>query len=149
MRASEVARRLFSYTVLHGLVAQRLAQGTHNPWVLGSNPGRPTIVFEGRARCATFCVSRVLGDRSFILFASAHQDSSFIGRMELEIGDCVFSGCPIGRWGWERACPKSSSMMAVWVEVASIWYKASRGKHAGDSCLPRQVRIVGGECVCC
>ena len=28
--------------VLHGLVAQRLAQGTHNPWVLGSNPGRPT-----------------------------------------------------------------------------------------------------------
>ena len=30
--------------VLHGLVAQRLAQGTHNPWVLGSNPGRPTYV---------------------------------------------------------------------------------------------------------
>ena len=31
--------------VLHGLVAQRLAQGTHNPWVLGSNPGGPTIVW--------------------------------------------------------------------------------------------------------
>ena len=35
--------------VLHGLVAQRLAQGTHNPWVLGSNPGRPTIESAGRA----------------------------------------------------------------------------------------------------
>ena len=42
--ASDLIRRLFSYMVLHGLVAQRLAQGTHNPWVLGSNPGRPTYV---------------------------------------------------------------------------------------------------------
>lgn len=29
---------LFSY----GLMAQRLAQGTHNPWVGGSNPSGPT-----------------------------------------------------------------------------------------------------------
>ena len=27
----------------YGLLAQRLAQGTHNPWVLGSNPGGPTM----------------------------------------------------------------------------------------------------------
>ena len=29
-----------------GLLAQRLAQGTHNPWVLGSNPGGPTRFFN-------------------------------------------------------------------------------------------------------
>ncbi len=28
---------------LTGLLAQRLAQGTHNPWVEGSNPPGPTI----------------------------------------------------------------------------------------------------------
>ena len=27
-------------------MAQRLAQGTHNPWVLGSNPGGPTRFFN-------------------------------------------------------------------------------------------------------
>ena len=27
----------------HGLMAQRLAQGTHNPWVAGSNPAGPTM----------------------------------------------------------------------------------------------------------
>ncbi len=32
-----------------GLLAQRLAQGTHNPWVLGSNPGGPTRESRGRA----------------------------------------------------------------------------------------------------
>ena len=31
---------------LQGLLAQRLAQGTHNPWVLGSNPGGPTRFFS-------------------------------------------------------------------------------------------------------
>ncbi len=31
---------------LQGLLAQRLAQGTHNPWVLGSNPGGPTRFFN-------------------------------------------------------------------------------------------------------
>ena len=31
---------------LKGLLAQRLAQGTHNPWVLGSNPGGPTRFFN-------------------------------------------------------------------------------------------------------
>ena len=36
--------RVFYYRQLpgYGLLAQRLAQGTHNPWVLGSNPGGPT-----------------------------------------------------------------------------------------------------------
>ncbi len=33
-------------TTLQGLLAQRLAQGTHNPWVLGSNPGGPTRFFN-------------------------------------------------------------------------------------------------------
>ena len=33
-------------TTLQGLLAQRLAQGTHNPWVLGSNPGGPTTVYQ-------------------------------------------------------------------------------------------------------
>ena len=33
-----ICRRFFSY----GLMAQRLAQGTHNPWVGGSNPSGPT-----------------------------------------------------------------------------------------------------------
>lgn len=28
--------------LLYGLLAQRLAQGTHNPWVEGSNPPGPT-----------------------------------------------------------------------------------------------------------
>ena len=31
---------------IKGLLAQRLAQGTHNPWVLGSNPGGPTTVYQ-------------------------------------------------------------------------------------------------------
>ena len=31
-----------------GLLAQRLAQGTHNPWVLGSNPGGPTKTSRDR-----------------------------------------------------------------------------------------------------
>ena len=31
---------------LQGLLAQRLAQGTHNPWVLGSNPGGPTTIYQ-------------------------------------------------------------------------------------------------------
>ena len=36
---------------LQGLLAQRLAQGTHNPWVLGSNPGGPTSFLTGQAIC--------------------------------------------------------------------------------------------------
>ena len=40
-----------------GLMAQRLAQGTHNPWVAGSNPAGPTRVFTGRPRVATFLLS--------------------------------------------------------------------------------------------
>ena len=41
-----------------GLLAQRLAQGTHNPWVLGSNPGGPTRESRGRANSpASFCQS--------------------------------------------------------------------------------------------
>ena len=38
----------------HGLLAQRLAQGTHNPWVLGSNPGGPTIETAGQTMCLAF-----------------------------------------------------------------------------------------------
>ncbi len=35
-----------------GLMAQWLAQGTHNPWVVGSNPTGPTIVFAGQGICS-------------------------------------------------------------------------------------------------
>ena len=35
-----------AFATLQGLLAQRLAQGTHNPWVLGSNPGGPTRFFN-------------------------------------------------------------------------------------------------------
>ena len=38
----------------NGLLAQRLAQGTHNPWVLGSNPGGPTIKTAGQTTCLAF-----------------------------------------------------------------------------------------------
>ena len=44
--------------VLHGLVAQRLAQGTHNPWVLGSNPGGPTRKTAGQTMCLAFCIKK-------------------------------------------------------------------------------------------
>ncbi len=37
-------RRRESPLYFFGPVAQRLAQGTHNPWVGGSNPSGPTIV---------------------------------------------------------------------------------------------------------
>ena len=32
-------------------MAQRLAQGTHNPWVAGSNPAGPTRASAGRGQC--------------------------------------------------------------------------------------------------
>ena len=38
----------------YGLLAQRLAQGTHNPWVLGSNPGGPTMKPKVRPRAWPF-----------------------------------------------------------------------------------------------
>ena len=41
----EVLHYLCSH-LSQGLLAQRLAQGTHNPWVLGSNPGGPTRFFN-------------------------------------------------------------------------------------------------------
>ena len=37
-----------------GLMAQRLAQGTHNPWVAGSNPAGPTTLMNGSATAGPF-----------------------------------------------------------------------------------------------
>ena len=49
-RRGELSRlsllRLCEFITYKGLLAQRLAQGTHNPWVLGSNPGGPTRIFN-------------------------------------------------------------------------------------------------------
>ena len=44
--------------LLYGLLAQRLAQGTHNPGVLGSNPGGPTRKTAGQTMCLAFCIKR-------------------------------------------------------------------------------------------
>ena len=48
-------------TTLQGLLAQRLAQGTHNPWVLGSNPGGPTTTTSG------FSDIQSIGETAFVL----------------------------------------------------------------------------------
>ena len=52
---NNIPRRILFYTnmrnkirfALHGPVAQRSEQGTHNPLVEGSSPSRPTIKIRG------------------------------------------------------------------------------------------------------
>ena len=51
----------------HGLMAQRLAQGTHNPWVAGSNPAGPTRLPKVRAHNVSDLVS----------FLSTHVSQAF------------------------------------------------------------------------
>ena len=49
----------------HGLMAQRLAQGTHNPWVAGSNPAGPTMhIWPGGTSSGPFA-SQLFQLRSF------------------------------------------------------------------------------------
>ena len=49
----------------HGLMAQRLAQGTHNPWVAGSNPAGPTMhIWPGGGSFGPFA-SQLFQLRSF------------------------------------------------------------------------------------
>ena len=42
--------------LLYGLLAQRLAQGTHNPWVEGSNPPGPTNNFKAGLHAWPFSI---------------------------------------------------------------------------------------------
>ena len=56
----------------HGLMAQRLAQGTHNPWVAGSNPAGPTMhIWPGGTSSGPFA-SQLLQLRSFNSLNPAH-----------------------------------------------------------------------------
>ena len=55
--------------LLYGLLAQRLAQGTHNPWVEGSNPPAHQV-FQGQTSSLAFFYSFCRTARSAMLLPS-------------------------------------------------------------------------------
>ena len=61
-----------------GLMAQRLAQGTHNPWVAGSNPAGPTMhIWPGGTSSGPFAF------QLFQLCSQLSQSSAFLWPSEL------------------------------------------------------------------